>query len=242
MKRSPIIAEKEVTEIQQIICYEFRNIANLEEALSHPSLKHVSSYIKNVKDNERLEFLGDAVLNLVITEFLFLNFSHEKEGELARRRSTLVCKENLAEITREIGLAKFLSMTTGEENCGGRLNESNLENLIEALIGAIYVDSGFENAKKFIGRFWFEKALSLTIAPKDSKAALQEWSQKFVKMKPIYEVINSSGPAHLPIFEVEVSLSIKGKIIKCSAEGVSKKIAEKLAATKMLELIKQAGK
>lgn len=227
-----------IEQISNIIGYKFNNVQLLLEALTHPSLSALS-HNKNVskQDNyERLEFLGDAVLGLIITEFLINEYGNEREGALAKRRSALICGEALSEIASQIGLGNFLMMTEGEKNGGGRNNKTNLENALEALIGAIYIDSGFEQARQFVYKYWLPLARSVKIPPKDPKTSLQEWAQKHGKSIPIYNILDTKGPAHLPTFVIEVKVDgIEGMCASAS----SKRLAERYAAELLLEKIKK---
>ncbi|MFV9875574.1 MAG: ribonuclease III [Rickettsiales endosymbiont of Dermacentor nuttalli] len=223
-----------IEQISNIIDYKFNKEELLIEALTHPSLSTLNNNV--VKGNyERLEFLGDAVLGLIITEFLINEYGSEREGALAKRRSALICGEALSKIATQLGLGNFLMMTEGEKNGGGRKNKTNLENALEALIGAIYIDAGFEKVRQFVYKYWLPIARSVKIPPKDPKTALQEWAQKQGKPIPIYNVIDTKGPAHLPIFVVEVKVEGLKEI---SASASSKRLAERYAAELLLKEIK----
>ena len=151
--------------------YEFRDEGLLSRALSHPSLGKEGS-------NQRLEFLGDAVLGLVVAEMLYALYPTEQEGELARRLAALVRGETLAQAARDIGLGEVIKMSASEAASGGREAASNLEDAMEALIGALYLDGGIEAAKAFILPRWEKLAATLASPPKDAKTSLQEWATK----------------------------------------------------------------
>ncbi|MBM5782923.1 MAG: ribonuclease III, partial [Pelagibacterales bacterium] len=153
------------------ICYQFSNLALLEEALTHPSL---SKENKNKPNYQRLEFLGDKVLSLVISDFLMKKYKNESEGDLSKRQAVLVSGDTLSRIAIEIGLDNVLQVSKGEENLGGKTNKRNLENSLEALIGAIYLDSNYDKAKEFITKFWHNFLENEITPPKDSVSQLQE--------------------------------------------------------------------
>jgi len=214
--------------LQEKTGYKFKKDALLKEALSHPSLGGDKSY-------ERLEFLGDAVLGLIISEMLYKNFPDDEEGHLAKKRAALVCGESLAKIAREINLGEHILMNAGEENANGRDNSANLENVLEALAGAIYLDGGLKAAQNLIEKYFSKLLTEMPEAPKDPKTELQEWAQARGLPIPDYNIIEQQGPAHAPLFKVEVSVEGHGK---ASAEGNSKKMAEREAAKLLLEKIK----
>ena len=216
----------DLTLFENKIKYSFLKQELLQTALTHPSQNTNYNY-------ERLEFLGDSVLNLVITEQLILLWPNESEGCLAKRRSFLVSGGALSKIAERNHIQDFIFMSNGEESMGGRKNPNNLENALEALIGAIYLDGGLTAAKKFITYNWKNIIDNMEDVPTNSKSSLQEWSQSHGLGIPVYKVINQQGPAHQPIFEIEVSI---GKYSAC-ANGNSKKEAEILAAKSLLQQI-----
>jgi ribonuclease-3 len=216
------------------LCYEFNNKKLLEEALTHPSISQQDSKSFNY---ERLEFLGDGVLGLVIAELLINKYPDEKEGNLAKRQAGLVRGEAVASVATNLEIGSFLKMTHGEELMGGRNNASNIENTLEALIGAIYIDGGLDAAKKFIATHWAQLLEDMKEPPKDAKTALQEWAQGRGLPIPKYTTIGSRGPSHDPEFEVEVLVV---GYDAARAVGNSKKKAEREAAQKMLDSL--AGK
>ncbi|MDR0773432.1 MAG: ribonuclease III [Wolbachia pipientis] len=219
--------------ISKIIDYKFTNYAILEEALTHPSVNKRNS--KNqIVSYERLEFLGDSVLNMVVSAILFKLFPEEKEGALAKRKTDLVCGNTIANVAKEIKLGGFIIMNNSERCNGGRCNLKNLENSLEALIGAIYIDGGLENVEKFITQYWEKLAKSMLDPPQDPKTSLQEWTQKNKLPLPEYELVKHTGPAHNPEFTISVCIEDHGKVSACAS---SKKIAEQKAAELMLEKI-----
>lgn len=222
-----------VDELQDVIGYHFKNPELLKTALSH------SSYTNEVKNNsavcyERTEFLGDAVLELAVSEFLFNNYPDMPEGNMTKLRASLVCEPTLAFIARtELDLGKYILLGKGEENTGGRNRDSIVSDVFEATIGAVYLDGGFEVAKKLIERYVLtdmEKKIEFT----DSKTKLQEYAQdKGIVIK--YELVSEEGPAHDRNYFVEVYLNdtFAGKGV-----GKTKKSAEQHAAYDALNLVK----
>ena len=222
--------------LEAVLGYEFQDKKRLEKALTHPSLSRLKAVGEKVFNYERLEFLGDGVLGLVVAELLFSHFLDENEGDLAKRHAALVRGETVTQIALELGLGQFMLMADGEEQTGGRENASNLENTLEALIGAMYVDGGLEVVKSFILKNWTPKAIAMKRPPKDPKTALQEWAQARKLPIPEYVAIKAEGPAHSPMFTIEVT--VKGQA-PVQASGTSKKIAEKKAASLLVELLEE---
>lgn len=214
--------------LEKNIGYHFRDKTLLYTALTH------SSYANEKKEhlpyNERLEFLGDAVLQLITSEKLFKENPKMPEGQMSKQRAALVCEDALAGYSHKIELGEFLFLGKGEEVSGGRTRPSILADAFEALIGAIFLDGGINNAKRFVLRFIDEAHLSLH----DYKTLLQEIIQKNPGERLSYVVTGESGPSHDKSFEVEVHLNsnIIGK-----GTGKSKKHAEQSAAKEALELM-----
>lgn len=232
--------------LEKLLGYKFTNDRLLQEALSHPSLKQEiidkspktqdkTLVIPNYVDYERLEFLGDAILDFLITEMLFKKFSNHKEGRLAKIKAFLVSKETLNEISKKLSLAEFIIMTKGEESTGGRSNPSNIENVMEAVIAAIYLDSDIDNTRSIIKTLWQDSLEDFDYDVVDPKTSLQEWSQKYKAQIPKYELASRSGADHSPIFTIKCLIGD----LSSEASGKSIKAAEKLAAKKLLDLIKQ---
>lgn len=220
--------------IYEFIEYEFQDKELFTIALTHPSL---TSNLKSHLTYEKLEFLGDTVLNLIVTEFLVSFYKDEKEGELAKRRAKLVSGKTLFHIAKIIELDKYIILSMGEENSGGRTNKNNLENCLESLIGAIYLDNkidGINNCKKFIYKYWLPIAKSMSEPENDNKTSLQEWAQKLGKDIPIYNLVNKTGPDHQP--EFTISLVIDD--IETRGMGSSIKLAQQNAASEMLKILK----
>lgn len=215
------------------------DIALLTEALTHRS--YVNENPGAGGDNERLEFLGDAVLGLVINEYLFRRFPDRPEGVLAKIKSVLVSDVTLAGIAEEIGLGGHLLLGLGEERSGGRTRKANLENTLEAVIGAVYLDGGLPRAAAFIHRIFsphFERILGDDFYL-DYKTLLQERVQQHMKMTPQYTVLEEHGPEHKKEFIVEVT--VNGKRI-ARGSGLSKKSAEQTAAREALTHIPEKKK
>ncbi len=187
---------------------------------------------------ERLEFLGDSVIGLVVAEMVYKRFADLPEGKLALIHSTLVRKSTLAQIARELNLGKELIMDYGEAASGGRENPKNLEDALEALIGAIYLDSSFAEVQEFMLPLWSEHLTdNLAFADKDAKSELQEWAQKLGKPIPEYKVLEQTGASHSPTFTIE--LHVAG-LKPLKAKGSSKKEAQLLAAAKMLAKVNKS--
>ena len=219
-----------VDEFERKINYKFKNKSLVNLALTHSSFKN-----KKNKNYERLEFLGDRVLSLVISEHLFLKYPNENEGALSKRLSNLVSKKTLLEVANEIGIKEMLKIDIFEKrNLKFKRNISILSDVCESLIGAIYLDSDLENARKFISKYWKKKISKNILPPQDPKSLLQEVAQKKGLNLPKYILKNKEGPPHNPRFEVEVFL--KG-IRKFSAIAKTIKIAEINAAKKMVDYI-----
>ncbi|HEV2094866.1 MAG TPA: ribonuclease III [Chthoniobacterales bacterium] len=213
--------------LEERIGHKFRNALLLAEALTHPSLGHESK--RRHFDNQRLEFLGDAVLQLVMTERLYAQFPHEAEGRLTKLRSRLVSRDALQNHATQLELGKFLMMGRGEEASGGRARTSTLADAFEALIGAIYLDSDFDTARRFILREAERDLAQLTRQPVDvnPKGELQELLQSISPRSPTYEVLSQTGPEHEKSFVVRV---VWEGLPLGEGQGRSKKQAEAAAA------------
>ena len=214
--------------------HTFSDQRRLEEALTHPSLTGGHPRKKGAP-YERLEFLGDRVLGLAIAEWLYETFPAASEGEMAKRHAALVNRDALRAVAIDIGLAQFIRLARGEEVQAARKNLATLPDAMEAVIGALYLDGGFEAARNFIHRHW-QRDIAAAEAPDDPKTALQEWAQGRGLPLPVYRVIDNSGPAHAPRFVIEVN--VKGWPPE-QAEGNSKRDAQKAAAAKLLETVKK---
>lgn len=205
----------------------------LTQAVTHPSIVQGRAPRK-ATPYERLEFLGDRVLGLVVADMLFHRFPTEPEGALARRHAALVRREALARVAGEIGLPGHLILSKGEEDAGGRANPGLLADACEAVIGALFADAGFEKAQAFVCTMWAPLMEESAAPPKDAKTALQEWAQGLGKKLPVYKTIGMEGPAHDPIFMVSVEVD---GVEPVAAKGASKRVAEQAAASAMLEKV-----
>lgn len=212
-------------EFEKKIGYQFQDQKLLTQALTHSSYAN-ERHIGKHADNERLEFLGDAVLEIVSSEFLFHKYPNHPEGELTRLRASMVCEPTLAFCTRELELGKYLLLGKGEEQTGGRERKSILSDALEAVIGAIYLDGGFANAKEFIKNY-----ILIDIENKqlfyDSKTILQEIVQSQGNCELSYRLIKEEGPDHDKRFEVEALIG--GRVLG-KGSGSTKKSAEQEAA------------
>lgn len=211
---------------QDRLGYHFRNSESLERALTHSS--------RGVENYERLEFLGDRVLGLVIAEILYRSFPFEKEGGLARRHSALACTETLAKTARELDIPSVVIASSAELASGGNKQDNLLADCMEAIIGAIFIDGGYIPCQEVITSLWGDKIYTLSQPPVDSKTALQEWAQARGLPIPVYEIIERSGPDHAPVFKIRVTIEGQTQI---DAIGSSRRAAEKLAAQMMLDLL-----
>ncbi len=220
-------------ELEQKIGYTFQNKGLLKKAVTH------SSYANEAKEkngsNERLEFLGDAVLSIIISDFLYKNYNHLPEGELTKLRASLVCEKSLFGFSKQLDLGSFLRLGKGEKQTGGSERSSILADAFEAVLAAIYLDGGIESASKFVMGFANTELLNTKqSAFIDYKTTLQEIIQKNPDEKPSYHLTGESGPDHDKKFAVEVRLN--GELIG-TGEGRSKKEAEQAAACEALKKI-----
>lgn len=215
--------------------FSFKNYSLFNTAFVHPSFSNETSY--KVEHNERLEFLGDSVLGLITVEMLYTTFPKLKEGELAKKKSILVSEPVLASIAKELDLGRYLLLGKGEETANGRERISNLADLMEALLGAMYLDGGFEKTKKWLLPHLKNKLKRVNEFQyvKDAKSLLQEFTQKLYKKVPTYQVLEEKGLEHKKEFVVEVQ--IEGK--KAQGKGQNKKEAETNAARKLLEILEK---
>ena len=217
--------------LEEKINYSFKNRALLEEALTHSSYANDNQLKIN---NERMEFLGDAVLSLVSAQFLYEKFPDLPEGDLSKIRSSLVCTRSLSDFAREIDLGRYLKLGRGEMKTGGSNRDSNLENAFEALIAAVYLDGGMEQAQKHILHFLDREIDTSHIGVKDYKTTLQEIIQKNKDETLNYVIVREDGPAHDRVFEAQVL--VNSNVVGVGV-GRSKKQAEQEAAREALELM-----
>lgn len=222
-------------ELQSKIGYRFKNRDLLKQALTHSSFANEQK-INKLKNYERLEFLGDAVLELVSSEFLFKENPQMPEGQLTKLRASMVCEPALAYCAKDIDLGSYMLLGKGEETTGGRYRSSITSDVMEAIIGAIFLDGGIEEAKKYIYRFILSD-LENKILFLDSKTILQEEIQKKKDAQLRYELVSENGPDHNKEFAVEAYLN---DVLIGSGSGRTKKAAEQQAAYEAL--LKMKGK
>lgn len=214
-------------ELTEILDYEFN-----DPELGRVALTHRSAAGRGKPTYERLEFLGDRVLALVISDLLYENYPHEEEGALAKRLVALVRRETLAEVAVKLDLGPLINLSKGEEDAGGRENPAILSDVCEGLIGAIYRDGGLEPARRFLERHWRDLMIAEKTPPKDAKTSLQEWAQGKGFNLPEYNTVARSGPDHAPHFTIEVKV---GKYPTEQGEGATKRLAEQAAAERLLK-------
>ena len=218
--------------LENDIGYEFNNKELLVNALTHTSYANEHKY-KDVKDNERLEFLGDAVLELVTSEYLFTNMPDMPEGNMTKLRASLVCEPTLAIDARELKLEDYIYLGKGEEETGGRSRDSIISDAFEALIGAIYLDGGFEYARNFIVKFALNDIENKKLFH-DSKTMLQERVNSVKNGNLIYKIVGESGPDHNKSYDAVVMLD---EMVIGKGVGHTKKAAEQQAAYKALKTL-----
>ena len=216
--------EKKLSILEKIIKYNFKKKSLLEKALTHKSFN-------NNINNEKLEFLGDRVLGLTISEILLEKYPDEKEGVIDKKFANLVNKKTCSLIAKKIDLKKFILLGTSHRKLD-RSSDKITSDCLEAVVGAIYLDGGFKFAKKFIHHFWEEYLLKSNITLIDSKTKLQEFSLKKFKVLPKYIFSKKTGPQHRPLFKTEVQIPNSKKVIGI---GSSKKSAQQDAANKLLK-------
>ncbi|PIW26356.1 MAG: ribonuclease III [Rhodospirillales bacterium CG15_BIG_FIL_POST_REV_8_21_14_020_66_15] len=222
---------KRLSALQDRLGHRFADAALLTQAL-----KHASGQQDRLNSNERLEFLGDRVLGLAVSALLYERFPDETEGELGYRFTALVRKETLAAVAGDLDLAPCLNLSPGETASGGRANPSILADACEALIGALFLDAGFEAAAAFVRRHWAPLADAHTGPLKDAKTRLQERCQKAGLPLPAYGVTDQTGPDHAPTFTVTVTVEDRPAQ---AGTGGTKQEAEQAAATAMLDAWKK---
>lgn len=217
-----------IVRLEKSLGYSFADSKNCALALTHSSLRAGSA---SKSDNERLEFLGDRVLGLAISDVLIQTFPDASEGELARRYNSLVNSTACAEVARDIGLGDYLLLSDSEAASGGRDKETILADAIEALLGAIFLEAGFAQAQDVVTRLWDKRIEDLPDIVLDAKSALQEWAQGLGRALPKYSALSRTGPDHAPQFIVEVRID---GYEPARGEGPSKRHAEQAAAAVVL--------
>lgn len=217
--------EKKLDNLENEIGYQFKDKSLLKQALTHSSFSNEQK-IRKRKNYERIEFLGDAVLELVSSDYFYRNYPEETEGNLTKMRAAAVCEQALAITARQLKLGSYMIFGKGEEANGGRERESIIADAVEAVIGAIYLDESLEEAKKFIYRFVLND-LDHKRLFYDAKSILQEHVQETKAGELVYELIREEGPEHDKLFVVEARLN---DVTIGSGEGKSKKAAQQHAA------------
>ncbi len=226
--------QKPLEELEQKIGYSFQDKYLLRQALTHSSFANEQK-INKYDDYERLEFLGDAVLELVSSEFLFQEHANMTEGQLTRMRASMVCEQALAYCAREFGLENYILLGKGEEMTGGRTKDSIISDVMEAIIGALYVDNGMEEAKAYIHRFILSDLEHKQLFY-DAKTILQERVQQKNQGTLHYELIREEGPDHDKMFVVEAKIDER---TIGAGQGRTKKAAEQQAAYEALKTMKE---
>ncbi len=219
-----------MVKVERLVGIRFKNQALLEEALTHKS--YAMERAGSTPFNERLEFLGDSVLSAAVAHYLFSKYPNVDEGRLSQLKSMLVSRPSLTGWGRDIDIGQFLRLSDGEAATGGRERDSIVGNAMEALLGAMYLEAGFEPTKKFIDKLLSKRKRLVTA---DHKSRLQEWAQKKYKVPPDYLVRRSFGPDHAKTFEIEVIVDQRAL---GSGTGKSKKEAEQAAAKDALKKLK----
>ena len=217
---------KALAVFQDRLGYHFSDPDHLNHALTHASTGE--------ENYERLEFLGDRVLGLVISEILYRCFPFEKEGSLARRHSVLACTETLAKIGRDLDLPEVVIASAAECAAGGNKQDNLMADCMEAIIGAIFLDKGYVACQEVITALWGDRIYTLSQPPVDSKTALQEWAQARGLPVPNYDIVERTGPDHAPVFRIRVT--VQG-IDPMEATGASRRAAEKTVAQAMLDKV-----
>ena len=229
----PLSESALTTPIETIVGHDFSRPELLREAMTHRSAAHGRGRGRGKGSNERMEFIGDRVLGLLVAEWLAERFPREQEGDLGRRLAVLASQPILAEVAEEIGLGEALSVAPGEAKAGVRRRATVLADALEAALGALYLDGGLEKARTFVRRAWDGVMSRQGDPPRDAKTSLQEWVQKRGLALPDYVVASRVGPPHAPEFIVRVAA---GGFTGSGTAG-SKRAAEQLAAQDLLRVL-----
>ena len=222
-----------IKDLETAIGYRFHNISLLQNALTHSSYAN-ERWHNSLMSNERLEFLGDSILGMVVAEYLFRTFPDRPEGELTRMRADMVCEKTLARVAAHIELGRHLMLGNGEEQGGGRSRDSILADAVESVIAASFLDGGMDAARQFIQKFVLVEVPVKQLHNADYKTALQELVQRTPGRTITYQLVEETGPDHCRVFVMEVSVDgqVSGR-----GEGRSKKEAEQAAAKAALKLL-----
>jgi ribonuclease-3 len=245
VRRDPLTAAEDTGDaaaaLAPVLGHRFADRALLVSALTHPSVGSAASGRRGRRGGggayERLEFLGDRVLGLVVAHMLYETFAGEDEGALAKRLAALVRRDAVARVAEAIELGPHLILSRGEAESGGRSNRTLLADALEALIGALYLDAGLPTAEAFVRRAWAPLIGEAAQPPQDAKTALQEWAQGAGLPLPTYRTVASEGPPHNPVFAVEVEVAGRAP---ARGSGRSKRAAEQAAAEALLAAIRAA--
>ena len=221
-----------ISDLQKKIGYRFADPELLDHALTHAS-------VQGQEKNERLEFVGDRVLGLVVASLLYQTFPDENEGDMAKRHTGLVQQQALVDIAAEIDLSSHIRVAGGERAAGGTQKDAIIADAMEALIGAVFLDGGYAAAEKLVTHFWAPHLHKQAAPPEDPKTRLQEWAQQRGLALPNYEVIDQQGPDHAPTFTVAVHVD---GLSPGAGTAASKRAAEKAAATALLQMIDEVEK
>ncbi|MCD7753026.1 MAG: ribonuclease III [Clostridiales bacterium] len=221
--------------LEEKLGYQFQDRSLLENALTHSSYAN-EHHATHAQSNERLEFLGDSVLGMVVADYLYRNFPDLPEGDLTRMRASLVCEGNLVNVAALWDLGAYLRLGKGEESCGGRERPSIRADAVEAVLAAVYLDGGIVQARRLVQRFILDNMSQVVPAVQDFKTALQELVQRRSGQVLTYHLLSQSGPDHAKTFEMEVRLN--GKPVG-AGKGRSKKDAEQAAAQAALKVLGQ---
>ena len=228
--RAPTSGPVEIQRLQEKLGHQFANPRLIRLALTHASASE-----QEQANNERLEFLGDRVLGLVVAEMLLERFPHEKEGDLAKRHAALVRRQALAEVARRLQLGDYLIVSGGEQDRGLCNQGAVLSDCCEAVIAALYLDGGLTIVEKFIREHWAKLLRDSPNPPQDAKTGLQEWALKRGLGLPEYRMLARSGPDHKPMFHVSVQIGHD----QAEGDGGSKRDAEQVAAARLMALLTQ---
>lgn len=224
-----MLRPRKFKDLEKKLGHRFKDVTLLERALTHASVR--GGKVER-GDNERLEFIGDRVLGLAIAEVLNGEHPEATEGELARRYNRLVRGEACAKVARSMGLGEHLILSESEADSGGREKSTILADAVEALLGAVFLDAGFDKARTVVRKLWHEQSENAPEVNVDAKSELQEWAQGQGLALPKYTVVSRKGPDHAPHFTAEVTISGRPP---AQGEGASKRIAEQAAANALLK-------
>ncbi|GJL85888.1 MAG: ribonuclease 3 [Micavibrio sp.] len=220
---------KSLKALEEKIGHHFGDKDLLHTALTHSSTGHETNY-------ERLEFLGDRVLGLVVAQLLYEKFPEENEGDLAKRLASLVQGSMLAQMATQIELGDYIHFSEAERSAGGNENDNILADVFESLIGALYLESGLRAPEKLIHELWSDVLDTMIAPPQHPKTGLQEWAQGQSLPLPVYEIVSQSGPDHAPVFDIKLEVRGFDPIV---AQGRTRQEAEKEVAREFLKKIKK---